>query len=201
MVKCSGKCNRIFHNQCTDIKQTRSGQKSLNWKCKDCSWSPTSNNTDTPTLTTGGDPADGETTMNDLMREIKNINYKISDISSIKQDMKELKESTEFLSSKFDQFEHEIKKISTMERSITYLQTENTEMKSKVKTLEETVLHLEFEQVANQLLIENIPVTQGEDVMAIIQKVFKYINAEIRESEIVEVKRLYKPTTNLPLLL
>jgi hypothetical protein len=76
------------------------------------------------------------------------------------------------------------------------LQTENNQIKTQVKTFENNLLQIESDQMANQMLIENIPMLQGENLPDITKKLFNYIKAPGNNSDIIEIRRLHNKIIN-----
>jgi hypothetical protein len=185
-VRCSGNCEKLFHQNCAGVKQTRSGQKTQNWKCNECNYQVI-NQRDTPTIEIESE----NTNLNlDILKEIRSINVKLADIASIKSDVQELKDSTQFLSDKFDKFQDEIKKIPAIQEELKQIRDENKTLKAQITSLNETVSQMEFDNTANQLTIENIPIKPDENLIVIINKIMDHVGMNIENNQIIEAKRL-----------
>lgn len=189
-IKCDGQCNAYYHGQCLNLKthQVKRLQHERPFFCKTCT--ATSNNTSS-TATADENATPTAATMSIDNNQFHQIMQAIKEIKTdFNSEMREIKKNTEFLSDQFDTLNQEIKKLSAMETDIRSIKAENKMLVTKVSALESKVATLQLHAVANEIVIENVPMTSGENLLEIYKKVGTRIAAADTVSQVADIKRL-----------
>jgi hypothetical protein len=196
-ITCDGTCGQTYHGNCLglknhQIKRLISLQPQIPYKCDSClskddSETAVSRNTptfDSPTNSQNQNFQPNNSEFNQLMAAIQGIKLDLNG------QINEIKNTTSNLCTKFDKFEGELKKIAALEMNVKTIQQENTSLKCTITKLENKVSNLEMQSVATQLIIENIPMAHGEDLMKIYDKLATRVSAQNTKSDITDIKRL-----------
>ncbi|XP_039276173.1 uncharacterized protein LOC120349711 [Nilaparvata lugens] len=154
--KCTA-CNGAFHPACLDDKSSDPNKKSSlrkNWKCEMCSHQDSE-----------------QDSVASILKAFRiETNAKLDqvqvDLASVKKDVSELK----------TQFKDIEKKCGKNTESIDKLVVENSRLCGEVKFLKLQVADLQQHTRKNNVIITGIPVTKGENVFFILQRIAALLN-------------------------
>ncbi|KAF6198160.1 hypothetical protein GE061_007907 [Apolygus lucorum] len=217
-AKCS-QCKLSFHPSCTRLQTVENYKKMRKeakdkWKCdrcKDGKKSVSDDNYDsenddedvvqpTKEFRISGSPksshgevspksSHGEVSQ-DIMSE---INRKLGNISTMVDDMRELKASVSYMSAQFDKFVEEMSKIKS---DVNLLVRENSELKLVVTDLQHKVDLLEQNSRDANIELHGVPESSNEDCIAIVKETSKVL--QIESGIIKKAFRVGPPNNNRP---
>lgn len=197
IIKCSGKCETVFHLSCVtkkwpEVTKTRGAKK--DWFCEVCR----------PPKNTSRGSSKSEEPATVITKE-----FMTSILESFKQEMcselknhskqfQEFKASLEFFSNKMDEASKTMEELKTQNKELIreneiYRQN-NTKLTHRVSELEIKVRDLEQYSRRNNIEISGVPKTPGESEMDILRDVGRAIGVEVAASGVVAVHRV--PTYN-----
>ena len=133
-----------------------------------------------------------EVSLSDLMVKLTTMG---SDLAEVKSGHREIINSINFLSSKFDEIND---KMDKLEQSNNELKKENTDLRVRVSKLESDVQNLEQYSRRQNLEIIGIPESQNENVGSITLKVLQHIDASVSADDVDVTHRLGSKTPNDP---
>lgn len=184
-VKCGG-CDRVFHSSCVkedlELKRTRS-----NWKCKDCRASSKTSSS--------GTVASTPLTKELLVRVMEDFKHEVfEELKIFRKEMTEMTTSLQFMSDKIDTSNglmEEVKiELTSIKKENEELRIKNSQLTNEVGTLKEKVRMLEQYTRLNNLEVNDIPVTPGENAISIIKDIGKALNVDLKEDQIEAAHRV-----------
>lgn len=190
-IKCTGVCGSEFHLSCItkkhpDLIKTRGSKKE--WFCSDCSKKSTKSGEGTTTIT--------KEFMKNIMESFKEEVF--SEIRANSAQFVEFKNSLDFFSTKMDEATKSMELLKQQNKEII---TENENNKRKVAVLTKKVDELEtkvrdMEQYSRRenMEINGLPATPGENEAEILKDLGRAIGVEVDASQIVAAHRV--PTYN-----
>lgn len=208
-VTCTA-CEAQFDFPCAGITEggwRKLGDRKLTWKCQSCKNIPAAPASSPQIVSQKASPASSETIMSELKRlttkmealpmlieSVKAVQTELAELKTIRQELSDVKSS-------FESFGLEIKaltgKVSILEEEIETMKI----TKEEVTNLQDRLLKLEYQQSENEqrsrmnnIEIKGVPMSNGEDLFAIIVKIGDAINCHIPKDQINYVARV--PTRN-----
>jgi hypothetical protein len=179
--KCTA-CSGAFHPACLDAKFTDLSKKTTlrkNWKCEMCSQQDTEQDSLSSILKV----------MNAFRKETNAKLDKVQvDLNSVIRDVSDLK-------NQFSEIEKMCKKNTV---SIDSVVLENTRLSSEVKFLKSQVADLQQHSRKNNIIISGIPVTKGEDIFFILQKLAVLLNIRFEKCDVSAAHRLQNRNKSNP---
>lgn len=137
-LQCSNNCGNVIHTSCSGLKQRPGKRNQLTWSCEDCVNTTGSPATTPPVLNTSGEPS-----LTIILQEIQAINAKITVLTPIKEELAQIKESQEFLSSQFDELHQKIAMIPELETKVNKLQVENSALRDELHNMQNSIMECE----------------------------------------------------------
>lgn len=210
-VKCGG-CDRVFHSSCIkedlELKKTRS-----NWKCKDCRASSKTSSSGTvasTSLTKELLVRVVEDFKREVFEELKTFRKEMTEMTTslqedfkqevfeelkiFRKDMTEVTTSLQFMSDKIDtsnSLMEEVKiELASIKKENEELRNKNLKLDNEVGALKEKVRTLEQYTRLNNLEINDIPVTPGENAISIIKDIGRALNVDLHEDQIEAAHRV-----------
>lgn len=186
-VRCAGNCGSVCHRSCVPQK-TRGAKK--DWACESCkpdrdTSSLGSNKSVSTTITK-------EFILNTIEAFKKEIMGKIStENSSLRESLSFLNDAVEENNKLMESVTQELKKTQEVNKQ---LLKENADLRSNMTSMEIRVRNLEQYSRKQNLEIDGVPESQGEDVCAILADVGRAIGVELKKEKVVAVHRV--PTYN-----
>ncbi|KAI5632624.1 hypothetical protein NE865_14674 [Phthorimaea operculella] len=182
-VKCSGKCESVFHKKCAvKIKSIQ-----LNGLCETCFKDGTKT------------PPSGkiELDIKEVSAEVllKEMNNKLEIIYKMERKLEDLKESVDFYA---EQYQKMIKFKDEAEKKMKSLEQKNIYLEKCNLALEERVLDLEMKEKQMNVEIIGLEKQEEEDTKEIVQKLA--LNLTLNPEDIMEAQRVgrEKPENNKP---
>lgn len=116
-----------------------------------------------------------------------------SELKSIKDEIKDVKESMTFMSNQYEDF-ISIQKNTT--EDITMLKRQNDELNTKVNDLTYKMNAMEQNARANNIEIQCLPEINSENVVNLVEKIGEVVNCKISDREILHCTRVAKMNRN-----
>lgn len=202
VIRCSGSCGSNNHLDCVPLK-TRNAKK--DWFCDVCKIEKdkTSSTTSSKSVTVTEMSKEFfintlESLKHEIMGEMKKITSETAEFRSslqkITSENAEFRSSLQFLSDSIDKSNtlmEDIKKQlkKTQEENLQLLK-ENSELRLSVDGLEGRLRHLEQHARRQNIEIDGIPETSGENIDKIVQDVAAAIGVEFRGDTVVAAHRV-----------
>lgn len=190
IVKCLGNCGNACHLNCVSQK-TRGAKKE--WLCDTCKTEKSSSLASSKSAT-----------VTSISKE-----FLVNTIDAFKQDMlvefkkntaenAELRTSLSFLSDAVDKnnalMANIMSELKKTQEENCKLRQENLQLRNTVNSLEVRVRNVEQHSRRQNIEIDGVPETQGEDVSTILRDVAKSIGLEMKPEKVVAAHRV--PTFN-----
>lgn len=129
------------------------------------------------------------------LREINTmmINIVSNQLEPIKQDIRDVQDSMNFMSSRFDEMEGELRDTK---KRMSEIQAENTSLKSTVSDITRRFNLLEQQSRSNNLEIQCVPENKNENVYTIVNNLMQTVGCDLNESSIMHCTRIAKINTD-----
>lgn len=129
------------------------------------------------------------------LKEINTMMLKIvsNQLEPIKQDIRDVQNSMNFMSSRFDEMEGE---LSDTKKRMSEIQAENTSLKSTVSDLSRRFDLLEQQSRSNNLEIQCVPENKNENLCTIVSNLIQAVGCDLNESNIMHCTRIAKMNTD-----
>lgn len=181
-IKCSGKCGALAHNNCVNsASKTRP-----KWTCDICR--ETSSVSSAKSSATAITKAFLISTLDSFKEEV------FSELQTYSKEFKEFKTSIDFFSVKFDQATELMKEVKEemkhVKDEVKRLQEENRNLLSTVDDLETRMRDMEQYSRINNIEISGVPVSENEDVEALLKDVAKAIAVEYKGTKVEAAHRV-----------
>lgn len=186
VVKCVGPCGRVFHLECVTSK-TRGSTK--DWYCEDCKKSK-------PASTTSSRSAESTSVTKEfLVNVIESFKAEVfQELKNHSSQLNDFKKSLEFFSAKMDEHTKTMELIKEQNKTINkeneILKRSNAELVKNMSVLEAKVRDLEQYSRRDNIEVNGIPKTNGEDVKEILKVLGRAIGMEVDSSAVVAAHRV-----------
>ncbi|KAF6208380.1 hypothetical protein GE061_016834 [Apolygus lucorum] len=200
-AQCSA-CEASYHPSCTRLKTVENYKKLKRdlreqWICDICK-NGKSKKVQEESEDDSGDDSDKEEAagscaddkLEALLKTVNEMNKKmrkIEKITSIEEQLTDIKKSVQFMSDQFDDFS---KRIQSFETMVTDLQEENGMLRAQVGDLQHKVDFLELESRKSNVEIHGVPETSNEDCMEVVRSVASAADIEITPSFAVRIGKI-----------
>lgn len=185
-VKCHN-CLMYYHFHCAGVKEATYNRKKADqktqWKCASCKNIENKQNS-------------GE----DNLIVLKSINVKLEKLESIADDMKNIKDTIEFLTNKYDELMEEFNDYKTKtiqnERQISQLKSENAFLHRGLTMAQDQINSLEQYNRRDNVEIHGVDVKKGETVENIVESIGNLLNLPCEKQTITAAHRLPESKTS-----
>ena len=125
-----------------------------------------------------------KTIIKDLLGEFLNPIKK-----SLEVEMKELKESVQFMSNSFDDHKTKIEKVM---KELKQIKRKNMDLKTKLNELEKKINNQEQKEKQNNMIIVGVPKQNEKDPKKTVKKIIRAMKIEVADEDVKEVFRIGK---------
>ncbi|XP_055836566.1 uncharacterized protein LOC129905181 [Episyrphus balteatus] len=193
-------CNNKLHFECTTVSEkswrTMGKTKKDLWRCQLCR-----NNSIDPqgisatkgnTLTVSQQNTPNSPEIVPQNPYINNTTV-LEEIRLLRDQMKEITASNDFLGTKFDEINVNIKKnnnlIEDFTKEINELKESNKKKDEIIENMQSQINNMEQQMIRNNVDIKNIPPTANENLIEIVKGIGKTINCEIKDNDLTDIYR------------
>lgn len=155
-----------------------------NWKCNPCKTSSPS-------------PTSSNVTLEAIMNELRGMKQQllclpalVQDIRSIKEEVSELKISSQFISDKVDDLSQRLKSAEEKIKALENNQEELATYRNKLSAIETDVVSAERRVRLNNIEIKGVPLKKDEDLYSVVDKISLAVGYSFPKSQINYIARV-----------
>ncbi|CAH0549437.1 unnamed protein product [Brassicogethes aeneus] len=183
-IQCAGQCKSWHHLECTELSAAdvkKLEKREIEWKCEDCKSEVNSSTSKENTAT-----------INDILMEIRLVKAQTDHITTLKDEIKELQKTIQFLS---DQYDDQKKLNEEYEKTIKNLKKENNVLKKDVEEIKRIMLKQEVGRRSQNLVIMGVDSESGNNKQGVSMVLHKVMQ-DFHEEHIKEIIKVNKTEEN-----
>lgn len=154
------------------------------WRCGSCRVSPPS-------------PTSSNVTLETIMLELRGMKQQllclpgmVQDIRSIKEEVSELKTSSQFISDKVDDLSQKLESAEVKIKALEKNQVELDALRNKLLALETGVVSAERRVRLNNVEVKGVPIKKDEDLYSVVNKIKLAVGYNFPNSQINYIARV-----------
>lgn len=200
-VTCSV-CSSHLDFGCAGIMETTwrryNPEKRSNWKCQSCrAPSPAASTTGTlaPTPATG--TSSGPVTLDLIMKELQTVKRQMAGVSSLKDDMRtikqelsELKDSCAYACDKMDEISARLSNVESRVSSLEKLRDTVSCLQKELDMTKNNLSAHEQRTRLNNIEIKGVPVKKDENLFSVFEKICSKVNHPVPKPQINYISRV-----------
>ncbi|KAG8275853.1 hypothetical protein J6590_077308 [Homalodisca vitripennis] len=202
-TKCSGDCESSFHASCLPLDSVKTRGLRKEWFCEQCKkWK-----NQYSVSGSAKSPESTGVTKEFLVRTLESFKTEVlSEIRASSNELKKFEESLNMFSDVVDRatklMEETNKRLSAIEKENQQLRENNAELQGQVSELKVRMRNMEQYSRKTNIEISGVPVTNGKNVMSIVEDVGAVVDVEFKEEEVQAAHRVptFKASRTQPLV-